>query len=123
MNLAEETRSLIQGSHDIRLQIHEQGKRLAHLQKLEATAIARFNSIIAKDKALSNADKRKAALTELKASDEEYLAIEAESETIRNEIELLRIQLQFNSDMIKLNLALLSRPVAGELLTTERDPD
>ncbi|ESA38491.1 hypothetical protein N836_31620 [Leptolyngbya sp. Heron Island J] len=108
MNLAEETKRLIQGSHDIRLQIHEQGKRLAHLQKGEAIAVARFNSIIAVDKALTNADKRKAALTELKASDEEYLAIEAEMDTIRNEIELLQIQLQFNSDMIKLNRALIN---------------
>lgn len=107
-NLAEETRNLIQGSRDIRLKIHEQGKRLAHLQKAEATAIARFNSMIAVDKALTNADKRKAALTELKASDEEYLAITAESETIRHEIELLQINLQFNSDIIKLNLALIN---------------
>ena len=108
MDLANETKELIQGSHDIRLQIYEQGKRLAHLQKLDAVAIARFNSIIATDKKLTNADKRKAALTELKASDDEYRAIEAETETIRNETELLRIELQFNSDMIKLNLALIN---------------
>ncbi|MEM9486132.1 MAG: hypothetical protein AAGA83_20845, partial [Cyanobacteria bacterium P01_F01_bin.116] len=108
MKLAEETKALIEDSHGIRLQIHEKGKRLAHLQKLEAVAIAGFNSIIATDKKLTNADKRKAALTELKASDSEYLAIEAETEAIRNETELLRIQLQCNSDMIKLNLALIN---------------
>ena len=108
VNLAKETQGLIQGSHDTRLQIYEQGKRLAHLQKLDAIAIARFNSVIAMDKALTNADKRKAALTELKASDDAYLAIEAETETNRNETELLRIELQFKSDMIKLNLALIT---------------
>ena len=108
VNVAEETKRLIQGTHDIRLQIYEQGKRLAHLQKLDAVAIARFNSIIAADKALTNADKRKAALTELKASDDEYRAIEAETETIRKETERLRIELQFNSDMIKLNLVLIN---------------
>ena len=85
MDLANETKELIQESHDIRLQIYEQGKRLAHLQKLDAVAIARFNSINAADKKLTNADKR-----------------------IRNETELLRIELQFNSDMIKLNLALIN---------------
>ena len=113
----EESRNLIYESHNIRLQIHEYQKQLTRLQKDESMVVIRLNSIIRKDKNLSNADKRKDALIEFKANDDEYLRIEGQAETIRNEVELLEIKLRFNSDMIKLNLALLSRPVPGELLT------
>ena len=107
-NLIQDTKSLIEGSQQIRLQIHEKQKRLISLGKIEATVVARFNSVISADKALSNADKRKAALAELKAKDEEYIAVQAETEVIQDEVELLKIQLQFNIDMTKLNLVLLS---------------
>ena len=107
-NLAEETRGYIEDSHRIRIKIHDLGKKLVALQKEEAIKVLDFNGVIAADKALTNADKRKAALSELKAKDQGYLAIELDIESVRDDISLLEIQLKTNTDMIKLNLTLLT---------------
>ena len=109
MNLEKETRELIESSHQLRLSIHTVGRDLAREQKQLAAVSAKYWAYISTSKEYKDADpdQRKAALTKALAEDKKYLELEQILEDFKNDIELFRIDLQHNSDLIKLNMALL----------------